>query len=209
MHRDEHALKLDSVKVLLRLELELDGRHCAAGGQCASSPAANVRDRARSSGRSCNYARRNAARAAPHATMAPRPISLGFKNRGSLRGGLARTGEEGRRRRRKPGGREHWVARNDPLRHVDQVRLVSVIRPSHPARRLGCLQLTRARAAPTRGCVVCTPRDASSRQGKVRLTKWYSPYNSKEKTRTTREVGRRDAHSHRATAVACIMRAGR
>ena len=27
-----------------------------------------------------------------------------------------------------------------------------------------------------------------SRQGKVRLTKWYSPYNAKEKTRTTREV---------------------
>jgi len=27
-----------------------------------------------------------------------------------------------------------------------------------------------------------------SRQGKVRLTKWYSPYNAKEKTRTTREI---------------------
>ena len=27
-----------------------------------------------------------------------------------------------------------------------------------------------------------------SRQGKVRLTKWYSPYSSKEKARTVREV---------------------
>ena len=27
-----------------------------------------------------------------------------------------------------------------------------------------------------------------SRQGKVRLTKWYSPYNAKEKSRVVREV---------------------
>ena len=27
-----------------------------------------------------------------------------------------------------------------------------------------------------------------SRQGKVRLTKWYSPYSAKEKARTVREV---------------------
>ena len=27
-----------------------------------------------------------------------------------------------------------------------------------------------------------------SRQGKVRLTKWYSPYSSKEKSRAVREV---------------------
>ena len=42
---------------------------------------------------------------------------------------------------------------------------------------------TAARLTPTTWSVAVI-----SRQGKVRLTKWYSPYSSKEKARTVREV---------------------
>ncbi|KAJ1637751.1 clathrin adaptor complex small chain-domain-containing protein [Pavlovales sp. CCMP2436] len=55
-------------------------------------------------------------------------------------------------------------------------------------------------------CAFARPLVLRSRQGKVRLTKWYSPYNAKEKTRTTREVSGARLSSPSASRCRCLCR---